>query len=160
MKNLSINFRDPAADRFIEILAVAEKFGLNPKIHILNLPEGYMPFVREFLPNFFMINFEDCDFCLEYPPNVNFNTLFAGERMEPIDAIKERIEQVKETESKGISSAGMAILKNAVGKLQLNKDRIQEIIYLGYIISQMDHSSEVKAEHIAEAIQYCKEVSE
>lgn len=124
------------------------------------MPEGYRLFIWELLTHSNLNDFETCDFCLEYPPNVNFNTLFAGERMEPIEAIKQRIEQVKETENKGIASAGMAILKVATERMKLSKDRIQAIIHLGYIISQMDHSSEVKAEHIAEAIQYSKEVSE
>ena len=161
MKNLSINFREPSADRFMEILAVAAKFHIPVKANIRNMPEGYRLFIWELLPSFEMNDFETCDFCLEYPENVRFDTLFANERIESAETIKQRIEQTKQTESKGLNDrAALALLKNGIEKLQLKKDMIQVVVYLSYVISCLDRSAEIRAEHIGEAIQYSKNVSQ
>lgn len=151
---MKINFREPNADRFVEILVVARKKEICVHGHIANMPKGYSKFIHDIDPALLVCSLENAQLVCEYPPNVNFTWLF--KEYIPDLNILERIQAVVKREYESIDSPSMAILKHATEKLNFNKDDIQVIIDVASVIAMMDNSDKIRPEHIAEAIQYQK----
>ena len=53
-----------------------------------------------------------------------------------------------------MDDAGMEILRNAVTKLKLSARSYSRVRKVARTIADMDNSDRIKAEHVAEAIQY------
>lgn len=153
---MKINYREVNVDRFLEMMAIAKKFDFNFKFHIKGMPKLYNEFL-EILS--LQLNCEklevspinESDFVIEFPEFVNFNLLF--KTPENISIIVDRILKSELVLTEKLDDTILSLLKNAVKKLNYNKDEIQNCIDLASVISSMD-SSTIKAEHIAESIQY------
>ena len=158
MKTLKINFREPNIDRYFEIMAAGCNLGFVFKTHVRDLPKGYNEIIQQIVPDYELSSLQDCDFCIEYPENFYFDQLF-NDKIEPIEDVLSRAYKVIEAKEYKLNPIGLQLLKNASERMKLGKDQIQEIIYLAYVISRLDDSNEVKAEHFGEAIQYSKNVS-
>jgi hypothetical protein len=158
MKSLQINFREPNIDRFIEIMAVAFNMNIAAfKFHISNMPKGYANFIYSVFQLYIISTKEDCDFLVEYPSKFQFDQLF-NDRNESVETILDRINRVSKIENYEMNPGSYQLLKRATEKLNLNKDQVQSIINLSYVIACLDNAKQIGAEHTAEAIQYIREI--
>jgi len=155
MKTIEINFREPSIDRFVEIWAVAIKFGWPFYATLKNMPNGYWQFAECIGIYSRLLSLQNNpDFIIEFPEKVNYGNLFR--RVEPIEDILNRINSVIEIENPQLKNDGaLQLLKTATDRMNISKDDIQNIISLSCVIAAMDgEKSEIKAHHIAESIQY------
>jgi len=157
MNSIKINFREPSVDRFAEILATGYALKIDLKGHIVNMPKGYVEFLKyishpSWLDMHFVTRKEDADFVCEYPEKLNFSRCFDVPD-EPGEVIK-RMLAVRHLQDPVIDGPGMALLKNACEKLNLNRDQLRKTIDLAYVIACMDKAKSIEAHHVAEAIQY------
>ena len=145
---IQINYRNPSTDRFIEVMATANKLGFNYNLAIQDLPvlyTGMLTSLCNFKSSGVTVHFKHCT-------EVNFNRLFT--EPESIVVIKDRIDGVEDQNYKILDDVSKALLKNVIEKLSPGVDKVQTAVDLAYTIACMDGAPEIRAEHIAEAIQY------
>lgn len=157
MSIIKINFREPNADRFAEILATGYALKIDLKGHIMNMPKGYVEFLKNIShPSWFDTHFvtrkEDADFVCEYPEKLNFSGCF--DICGGTEIIVKRAMSVRHLQDPVINGSCMTLLKNACERLSLNRDQLQKTIDLAYVIACMDKAKSIEAHHVAEAIQY------
>lgn len=146
---MKINFREPNIDRFLSLIEFYHQMYNKPaKYAFLNAPKLYLDHIKG-LNITRPCTLDAADFYIEHPVKLNFNKLFGKENLyTPDDPI-----EMPATEQ--LDSSSLALLKKADERLELNKDQVQNILDMSYIIGCFDQS-EIKVEHVAEAIQYIK----
>lgn len=160
MKDLTINFRHPNVDRFVEVVAMVRTLGFNYGFHIDGMPEGYMGFLGEILYDS-PLGWESRDkttrLFIEYPePGTDFNYVFNA-RLEDVETIKNRIASASKIENTKLDEGSRTLLKTAYQRLSLNRDQLQTIIHVGYAIACLEQAKLIGAHHIAEAIGYSRD---
>jgi len=157
---MNLNYREENVDRFVEIVATAQKFNRPFTFRMFNAPEGYMEFIRAFglsylyddhTPDEIYIKGEKDDLYIECVKRIPLNKVFRT--FEPIEEIEKRIKTYSFTETKSLDLASEQLLKNAAEKLNYTTDNLINCVNLAEVIASMENST-IKAQHIAEACQY------
>lgn len=148
---MRINFREENIDRFLSIMGYYEQFYKRVPLYCFkNAPKLYLTHIKDMgYPE--PCEKSEADFCIEHPDFVHFDKLFKKGVYS-----QETFRIMPESD---LCTASLSLLKNAVEKLNLNKDQIQNILDLAYIIACCDEKT-IKAEHVAESIQYCNLINE
>lgn len=179
MKHPQLNFRQPAVDRFIEVMTTAKIF-LDPDIRgdILQNIDEYkylaaklqsrvyemLEDVRDKTNFTFLCNPApvDANFCIKFD-NAYFKiNMFNPTKLESIDIIAARIiraknisyPEKKKKESLPLDKIAQNNIKSATEKdLETIKD-VTDCLILGTAIALLDNSTTIKSHHITEAINY------
>jgi hypothetical protein len=78
---------------------------------------------------------------------------------ETLEAIHERVEKAKQfAKPSQLNESAKILLETAINRLNLGSVECENAIKVSATIAQMAFCNEIKAEHIAEAIQYCKKI--
>jgi len=157
MKTPQVNYRQPNIDRFIEIIFCAYILGFKEMtFKIYNLPLNYQNFIYDWFVNEYQIIFS---FDITNPSFCNYYTIpydfLKDKKYESFFFIINRVKNIKSIEDIELNEASKTLLIHACKKIDIKDiDKIQNIIDLSSVIACMENSKEIKAEHIAEAIQY------
>ncbi len=73
---------------------------------------------------------------------------------EPFADVLQRIENIATDTADTIDPTANEILETAISKLSFNMSDVASVKNVALTIARLDHANNVKAEHIAEAIQY------
>lgn len=79
-----------------------------------------------------------------------------GKKRESIDEVKKRIEETKSVKvvERITDRQTLELLESALKQLSLSLNQINSLKKVAQTIAKLDHSSEIKACHLAEALQY------
>jgi hypothetical protein len=147
-KIMKLNFREENVDRFLEIMATAKKFGKFFNFAVLNMPSGYASFINSLDLTMYRQSVDCYVYCSE---NKGLRKMFTSS--EDLREIEKRINTYQYLETKVLDKACDTLLSTAIDRLNLTTDQIITCIELAEVISSME-GSEIRCEHMAEAIQY------
>jgi hypothetical protein len=146
---MELNFREENVDRFLEIIATAQKFKIYFNFSLSNTPGGYVSFIHD-LGLDWLVG-EDCHVgCSICIPLSKVLKTF-----ESLEDIKNRIAGYTFVETKELGTSCQQLLKTAAERWDLTTDDVINAIKLSEVIASMENST-IKAQHIAEACQYVK----
>ena len=156
MEHLKINFRDPKVDRLLEIVATADKLGISLPYHIDNCPYSYMDALPKLNVAGPLLYYPDKHprgnfLYVEYTED--FNRMF--EKPEDLEAIKDRVDKVKEHDAVSLSFEAKGILEKWVNGYKPNIDQVQLAITTACVINCMERFAvNVHSDSMAEATSY------
>jgi hypothetical protein len=150
---MDLNYREENVDRFLEIIATAQKFKLNFSFSLLNAPEQYKYFTGALNIMWLYQKSPEADLQIECSKCLSLPNVF--KKPEPLATIEGRIGNCNFVKTEKLDSVCESLLKNAAEKLNFTTDNVINVIRLAEVIASME-SSMVKAQHIAEACQYVK----
>jgi hypothetical protein len=149
---MNLNYREENVDRFLEIIATAQKFKIYFNFNLVNAPEGYAGFTHD-LGLDWLGTTSNNDFVVMCSRCIPLNKILKPS--EPTQDIKNRVGRYNYIKTEKLDAACETLIKNAAEKLSFTTDNVINVIRLAEVIASMENST-LKAEHIAEACQYVK----